>query len=443
MTKTTSEDGATNSSWNGYFRCDDLVPPLCDDDLKIKKHQVETIEGVMVTYWRYTPSKLKSNKLPMIVINGGPGLPHNFVRPTRSLACDGREIVMYDQAGTGESVLPGESDDDQPLDPMLVDELLTIEYYTQIELPAILKDLGWDRYHILAESWGTMIAFEFATNSHKSSPPKGLGSLILNAPIADNHKFIEYQWDPVDGSIGLLPIYLQERLLYYNRTQDFENPEFQELEETVMSNFNARIGVQVDCWMETERAGISSLDYANLTGTNDLFYPPDSVRMKGWSVLQNLYKLQNRVPIQLNYGGYDFVRPRLIADTAAAVGGNAVECHVLPRAGHSVLLDSPTQVYANIRSFLQRVEATDRGFYANGTCPIWNEREHRIEPTEGTHFVIFGTPRQRSSAEVVVLVLVSLGLAYLFGVRVGRRRNKKFLHGYEQVVEVEALHPHY
>jgi pimeloyl-ACP methyl ester carboxylesterase len=306
---------SSSSSWKGFYKCDDLVPPVCDDNLVVTTGSVETLRGLRVHYWRYTytpsippssstknetPSstntmdniKEDSKKYPILVINGGPGLPHNYVKPTRNLACDWREVVMYDQLGSGASQIPikrHQRDTAAELFP----ELFIIEYYAEIELPALIEALGWTKYHILGSSWGTQIAFQFAvasssldTNRSNNKSSSKLQSLILNAPIADNQKFIDYQWDPVDGSVGTLPIYIQERLQHFNDTRDFGNDEFQFLlQNLVMRNFNARLGVLVDCWTETEEAGISTLDLDLMTGATDIFHPNANVTLRGWSVL--------------------------------------------------------------------------------------------------------------------------------------------------------------
>jgi L-proline amide hydrolase len=444
----------TAKKWKGYFRCDDLVPPLCDDTLTVTQGQVETLRGVLVTYWRYTPRVLHDHKYPIIGINGGPGLGHNYMKPTRNLACDGREIVLYDQAGTGASRIKREYEDNVDIDDIVTrqyPELLTLDYYAKAELPAILNHLKWSQYHILAESWGTQIAFQFAAHyDHQQTPPKGLLSLLLNAPIADNHKFIEYQWDPVDGSVGTLPAYTVQQLLQFNETQDFDNEEFMELEDSVMDTFNARIGVTVDCWLETEAAGISSINYDRLTGVSDIFYPAADVDLKGWSVLPDLVKLQDRVPVQLNHGLYDMVRPRLIADTAAALGGNAVECHLLPRAAHSVLLDSPMEVYGYIRDFLFRVEEAHRHkqeFVTDGTSCFYSFNNHDEESLIAANTINMGmannhnnnnnnnsnTTTGSSFTGMASTLIVCVVVAFVFGVRVGMKRNKKFTHGYEQL----------
>ena len=56
-------------------------------------------------YWRYRPKKVSN--VPLVTLHGGPGWPHNYLLPLRQLACEGREVIFYDQAGCGASEMPG------------------------------------------------------------------------------------------------------------------------------------------------------------------------------------------------------------------------------------------------------------------------------------------------------------------------------------------------
>jgi len=352
----TTEEGVVEE-WPGFYSCDDLVPPLCDPELVVTTGLVETLPGLGIAYWRYTPSTVEKEDLspPVIVIQGGPGLAHNYVKPLRSLACGGdidddgnrqglyREVIFYDQAGTGAS---------RKQRPDYPDEIFHIEYYAETELPALIQYLELDKFHVLGTSWGTQIAFQFAV-SHVKHKNNGLQSLVLNAPIADNHLFVKYQWDLVDGSLGKLPLYLQKRLRSLGKTQNFDAPEYRHIYNNIMSSFNARLGVLVDCWMETADAGFfNGKDMDRLAGPSDFFDDFNST-LGNWTVLPTLEKDEDIAktfpPVQLNYGEYDFVHPRLVAVTAGAIGYTNVECNRVPRAGHSLLLDSPEFVYPKIR----------------------------------------------------------------------------------------------
>ena len=100
-----------------------------------------------------------------------------------------------------------------------------------------------------------------------------------------------------------------------------------------------------------------------IEGDADYFLP--SGHMTNWTVLPYLKRIAD-LPIQLNYGGHDMVNPQLIADTVVDL--KASECHMFPTAGHSVMLDEPSELYPKIKDFLVRVEDAN-GFHANGECP--------------------------------------------------------------------------
>lgn len=46
---------------------------------------------------------------PLLVVHGGPGLPHNYLAPPRRLS-DEREVIFWDQLGCGNSACPSDVD---------------------------------------------------------------------------------------------------------------------------------------------------------------------------------------------------------------------------------------------------------------------------------------------------------------------------------------------
>ena len=49
-----------------------------------------------------------SEKLPLLVLHGGPGFPHDYLEVLAQLADGGRAVVFYDQLGCGKSDHPDE-----------------------------------------------------------------------------------------------------------------------------------------------------------------------------------------------------------------------------------------------------------------------------------------------------------------------------------------------
>ena len=65
--------------------------------------------------WYTVFGDLKSGVRPLLCLQGGPGLPHNYLRPIRHIATShGIPVIMYDQLGSGKSThLPGKTGDGQ------------------------------------------------------------------------------------------------------------------------------------------------------------------------------------------------------------------------------------------------------------------------------------------------------------------------------------------
>ena len=55
---------------------------------------------------RSTPS----GKLPLLVLHGGPGVPHDYLQDLAGLADGDRAVVFYDQLGCGRSDHPDDPD---------------------------------------------------------------------------------------------------------------------------------------------------------------------------------------------------------------------------------------------------------------------------------------------------------------------------------------------
>ncbi len=98
---------------------------------------------------------------PLMILHGGPGVPHDYLENLEALASDTRRVVFYDQLGCGRS--------DQPDDP----SLWRVSRFAD-ELTTVRQELGLDQVHILGQSWGGMLAIEYALRQ-----PQGLVSLIL------------------------------------------------------------------------------------------------------------------------------------------------------------------------------------------------------------------------------------------------------------------------
>ncbi len=146
-----------------------------------------------------------SGKETLVGLHGGPGADHRALTRLGELAGDGLQVLLYDQLGSGES--------DRPDDPSLwvvprfVDELETVR-----------QKLELGRMHLMGQSWGGMLALQYALDH-----PKGTKSLILSNTASSIPECFR-------GMTQLrlnLGADLYARMVAYEGAGDLENPEYQ------------------------------------------------------------------------------------------------------------------------------------------------------------------------------------------------------------------------
>ena len=127
--------------------------------------------------------------VPLIVLHGGPGYPHDSLAPLEDLT-DERKVIFYDQLGCGNSK-------------RITDKSLwTVEHFVN-ELQQLIKSLKFTKYHIIGHSWGSALAVAFALTK-----PSGLQSVILTDPYISTP-----QWDKdAKRLISKMPIAMQKVL---------------------------------------------------------------------------------------------------------------------------------------------------------------------------------------------------------------------------------------
>lgn len=103
---------------------------------------------------------------PLVVLHGGPGIPHQYLLPISDLASRGIPIVFYDQIGCGFST-------HLPKKPA---EFWTTELF-MAELDNVLTYFGIaDNFDLYGHSWGGMLASNYVISRN----PAGLKRLIIS-----------------------------------------------------------------------------------------------------------------------------------------------------------------------------------------------------------------------------------------------------------------------
>lgn len=265
--------------------------------------------------------------VPLLVLHGGPGFTHEYVRSLEALA-DTRPVVFYDQLGCGRS--------DHPQDP----GLWTVER-SVAELQAVRDALGLTRMHLLGQSWGTMLATEYALGR-----PGGIVTLVMASPCISIARWIEdaerlKQSLPEDvqrtideheriGSTGC-PEYVAATLVYYRRHVCRMNPWPLELEKAYM--------------------GVGQPVYETMWGPSELAVTGN---LRTFDRAGRLGEID--VPTLFTCGRYDEATPETVAWYQSLVPG--AELAVFEDSAHLAHLEERARYEAVVRGFLARGDET-------------------------------------------------------------------------------------
>jgi len=361
---------ATDTGWEGWT-CDELTPDLCSsDELDVSTGELVVRGGIRLRYWRYTSRHQRntskntnstssnsnaSQPLPVIVLHGGPGWPHDYLLPLRQQACRGREVIFYDQAGCGQSssLSPEKNMSSVTHFPWLIDP----SYYATEELPALISHLGLDRYHLLGHSWGTILAQLFALDTEKGEIRNGLASMILSGPLSDAKLYVQAQWDPEEGNLGGLPPFLQDRIRFLQTKHAYESnsnqtlsDEYAALDNVLTSFFTCRTAPAPDCLTRASNNANRQI-YLGMQGPSEFSL---SGTLGTLNTTGRLGELGKQLPVLLTSGKFDTMRPSVVAAMERAIPVS--ERLLFHRSGHVSMIDEPGPMNDAIADFFQRVE---------------------------------------------------------------------------------------
>jgi proline iminopeptidase/L-proline amide hydrolase len=115
--------------------------------------------------------RLGGNRLPIVLVHGGPGSTHAGLINATALAAD-RAVILYDQLDCGRSDAPG--DPANWTIPRFVDELESVRLA-----------LGVARWHVMGASWGGTLALEYGARR-----PAALAGLVLQSPLVSTEVWL-------------------------------------------------------------------------------------------------------------------------------------------------------------------------------------------------------------------------------------------------------------
>ena len=235
------------------------------------------------TYYRIVGKKT-GNKKPLVLLHGGPGSTHNYFEVLDRLAEeDGRELVMYDQIGCGESYV-----DNRP-------DLWKAETWIE-ELKAIREHLRLDEIHLLGQSWGGMLLLDYVCNYK----PEGLKSLILSSTLPAS-----WMWGiEQHRMIKELPHEMQDAIEKATASGDYSDPAYMAAETEYMLRHAA--GAVTEDSPECLRRPVKKGGEAYVVGWGPNEYTPEGT-LKDYDVTEQLKDIKE--PTLVINGGNDLCTP--------------------------------------------------------------------------------------------------------------------------------------
>lgn len=249
---------------------------------------IKVTEGYMPyleykTYYRIVGENTNGKK-PLILLHGGPGSTHNYFEVLDRLAEeDGRQLIMYDQIGCGESYVENRPD------------LWNAKVWAE-ELIALRKHLNLEECHLLGQSWGGMLLLDYICNYK----PDGIKSMILSSTLPASWMWGEEQ----QRMIGFLPKEMQEAIKKATETGNYDDPDYRAAEGEYMLRHCASPAKEGDpeCLTRPVRKGSES--YVVGWGPNE-FTPMGT--LKDYDVTSQLKDIKE--PALVINGGSDLCTP--------------------------------------------------------------------------------------------------------------------------------------
>lgn len=238
---------------------------------------------------------------------------------------------MYDQLGCGLS--------DKPQDRAL----WTMRHYLE-ELRSLIAVLELDELFILGQSWGGMLALEYAV-----SRPAGLRGLVLSNSLASAE-----MWNcEARRLVGELPAPIKGTLDRAEKEGDTTSPSYAQ----ATLEFYRRHVCRLPEWPEDLQRSFTMLEehpevYRHMWGTSEFYC---SGVLRDWDIRPRLKDV--RTPTLLISGEFDEATPAVQRELLEGIRG--AEWKLIPGASHMAHLERPWEYRMAVSSFLEAAGSVD------------------------------------------------------------------------------------
>lgn len=259
----------------------------------------------------------------LFCLNGGPGLPCDYVRDAHSRLADaGYRVVCFDQLGCGKS--------DRPDD----DVLWTLaRYVEEVEIVRTHLDLG--KVHLLGQSWGTWLGIEYALTY-----PEAFKTLILADGAADIPHLVS-ELERLRGALGSETVAMMQR---HEAEGTLDHPEY----AGAMAVLNYRHVCRLQDWPEAVNASLGDWNmgpYMAIQGPNEFCYTGS---IKDWRRVDELHRITQ--PALVLCGLHDELTPACSRLIHQNLPNSSIK--VFANSSHLPFWEEPEPYFTALQGFL-------------------------------------------------------------------------------------------
>jgi proline-specific peptidase len=257
-------------------------------------------KGFQVWYRRVGTSA--PGKTPLLVLHGGPGAAHSYMKSLDDLAVDGQEVIYYDQIGCGNS--PGPADAD---------------FYSwalfEDEIDAVRAALGLTQVHIIGQSWGGMLLLDYMV----SKKPQGVKSIIISSAMASSPLYES----EINRLVSWLPPNAVAAIQKGLKEQKYDDPEFLAASEIYYQRHVLNLDPFPDFVASSFATLNDNLVYIAFQGHCEFMI---AGKMKGWDITDRLHEIN--APALVMSGSSDEMTAYVVKQVLDRIPG--ANWHLLP-----------------------------------------------------------------------------------------------------------------
>jgi len=263
--------------------------------------------------------------VPLLIIHGGPGYPHDYLEPLAKLA-EERPVIFYDQLGCGKSERASDS------------SLWKMERFVK-ELAQLRAALDLDQVHILGHSWGSMLATDYLLTK-----PTGVKSVILAGPCLSVQRWVE----DINKWLKAFPDSIQSVIRKGEQEGSIDSEEYQAAIALFYSHHLCRKVPWPEYLLRTID-GMGEDVYTIMWGLSEFVCTGN---LKAYERADRLSEIA--VPALFTSGRYDETRPETAKWYQSLLPGS--ELVIFEQSSHCPHIEEEEAYLQTISDFLNRVE---------------------------------------------------------------------------------------